>query len=37
MKKCEGLPIAIVCIGSLLSGKSQTSVEWKKIYDELEL
>ena len=37
VKKCEGLPIAIVCIGSLLSGKSQTSVEWKKVYDELEL
>ncbi|KAM3215619.1 hypothetical protein ACQJBY_067574 [Aegilops geniculata] len=37
VKKCEGLPIAIVCIGSLLSGKGQTYAEWKKVYDELEL
>ncbi|KAM3364284.1 hypothetical protein ACQJBY_014562 [Aegilops geniculata] len=37
VKKCEGLPIAIVCLGSLLSGKGQSLAEWKKVYDELEL
>jgi disease resistance protein RPM1 len=37
VEKCEGLPIAIACIGSLLSRRGQTYAEWKKTYDELEL
>ena len=38
VEKCEGLPIAIACVGSLLSGRGQTYAEWKKkTYDELEL
>jgi disease resistance protein RPM1 len=37
VQKCEGLPIAIACIGSQLSAKEQTSAEWEKAYDELEL
>ncbi|TKW01572.1 hypothetical protein SEVIR_8G190100v4 [Setaria viridis] len=37
VEKCEGLPIAIACIGSQLSAKGQTSAEWEKAYDELEL
>ncbi|KAM3405925.1 hypothetical protein ACQJBY_000145 [Aegilops geniculata] len=30
--KCEGLPIAIACIGRLLSCKPQTSAEWEDVY-----
>ncbi|KAL7584522.1 hypothetical protein Lser_V15G45555 [Lactuca serriola] len=35
MKKCEGLPLAIVAIGGLLCSRNKTAVEWKKIYDSL--
>ncbi|KAK3200175.1 hypothetical protein Dsin_023590 [Dipteronia sinensis] len=35
VKKCEGLPLAIAAVGSLLSKKSQIPVEWKKLYDSL--
>ncbi|CAN6299767.1 unnamed protein product [Urochloa humidicola] len=35
--KCNGLPIAIACIGRLLSCKSPTYSEWKSLYRELEL
>ncbi|VAH28711.1 disease resistance protein RPM1-like [Triticum dicoccoides] len=35
--KCNGLPIAIACIGRLLSCKSQTHSEWEKLYKELEV
>ncbi|KHN23934.1 Disease resistance protein RPM1 [Glycine soja] len=31
VEKCKGLPLAIVAIGSLLSGKTQTPFEWEKI------
>ncbi|RDX61736.1 Disease resistance protein RPM1, partial [Mucuna pruriens] len=31
VKKCKGLPLAIVAIGSLLSGKEKTTFEWEKI------
>ncbi|OEL24494.1 Protein translocase subunit SECA2, chloroplastic [Dichanthelium oligosanthes] len=37
LRKCEGLPIAIACIGRLLSCKPPTYPAWKKVYEELEL
>uniref|UniRef100_J3N143 NB-ARC domain-containing protein n=1 Tax=Oryza brachyantha TaxID=4533 RepID=J3N143_ORYBR len=35
--KCNGLPIAIACIGRLLSCKSPCHTEWENLYKELEL
>ncbi|KAB8112158.1 hypothetical protein EE612_050210 [Oryza sativa] len=35
--KCNGLPIAIACIGRLLSCKSPCYSEWENLYKELEL
>lgn len=35
VKKCEGLPLAIVAIGGLLSTKDKTVSEWKKLYQNL--
>jgi disease resistance protein RPM1 len=35
VKKCEGLPLAIVAIGGLLSTKEKMSFEWKKLHDSL--
>ncbi|TVU26273.1 hypothetical protein EJB05_28812, partial [Eragrostis curvula] len=37
LKMCDGLPLAIACIGRLLSCKPPTLSEWKKVYEELEL
>ncbi|XP_066342629.1 disease resistance protein RPM1-like [Miscanthus floridulus] len=37
LQKCEGLPIAIACIGRLLSFKQRTYSEWDSVYKELEL
>ncbi|KAG2556342.1 hypothetical protein PVAP13_8NG075601 [Panicum virgatum] len=37
LQKCEGLPLAIACIGWLLSCKPPTYSAWKNLYDELEL
>ncbi|EMS52261.1 Disease resistance protein RPM1 [Triticum urartu] len=34
--KCEGLPIAIACIGRLLSCKPQISDEWEDVYKCLD-
>ncbi|TKY46663.1 Disease resistance protein RPM1 [Spatholobus suberectus] len=31
VEKCNGLPLAIVAIGGLLSGKEKTPFEWEKI------
>ncbi|ERM99585.1 hypothetical protein AMTRI_Chr10g5790 [Amborella trichopoda] len=31
VKECDGLPLAIVAIGSMMSKKAKTSVEWAKI------
>ncbi|TKY46580.1 Disease resistance protein RPM1 [Spatholobus suberectus] len=31
VEKCKGLPLAIVAIGGLLSGKEKTPFEWEKI------
>uniref|UniRef100_A0A0D9XVN2 NB-ARC domain-containing protein n=1 Tax=Leersia perrieri TaxID=77586 RepID=A0A0D9XVN2_9ORYZ len=35
LSKCEGLPLAIVSIGRLLSVRSKTPAEWKRILDQL--
>ncbi|XP_059435378.1 disease resistance protein RPM1-like [Corylus avellana] len=35
VKKCEGLPLAIVAIGGLLSTKEKVPSEWKKLHDSL--
>ncbi|XP_059440264.1 disease resistance protein RPM1-like [Corylus avellana] len=35
VKKCEGLPLAIVAIGGLLSTKEKVPLEWKKLHDSL--
>ncbi|KAI8567006.1 hypothetical protein RHMOL_Rhmol02G0087600 [Rhododendron molle] len=35
VKKCEGLPLAIVTIGALLSTKSKDASEWQRFYDSL--
>ncbi|KAL7218410.1 hypothetical protein ACSBR2_011639 [Camellia fascicularis] len=35
MKKCEGLPLAIVAIGGLMCSRNKTVIEWKKVYDSL--
>ncbi|PSS10034.1 Disease resistance protein [Actinidia chinensis var. chinensis] len=36
LKKCGGLPLAIVAIGSLLSKKNKHVLEWKKVHDSLD-
>nr|CAD1839365.1 unnamed protein product [Ananas comosus var. bracteatus] len=33
--KCQGLPLAVVAIGSLLSYRRQQEQEWKSFYDQL--
>ncbi|KAF8410870.1 hypothetical protein HHK36_003407 [Tetracentron sinense] len=35
MKKCQGLPLAIVAIGGLMSSREKTVVEWKKVNESL--
>jgi disease resistance protein RPM1 len=35
VQKCEGLPLAIVAIGGLLSTKDKTVSEWKKLCQNL--
>ncbi|KAM2164183.1 hypothetical protein COP2_043042 [Malus domestica] len=35
VRKCEGLPLAIVCIGGLLSTKVKVVHEWQKLYNSL--
>ncbi|KAA8527106.1 hypothetical protein F0562_008665 [Nyssa sinensis] len=35
LKKCEGLPLAIVAVAGLLSKKQQLKNEWKKLHDSL--
>ncbi|VAH12303.1 unnamed protein product [Triticum turgidum subsp. durum] len=36
LAKCQGLPIAIACIGRLLSCKPQTPAEWENVYRGLD-
>ncbi|XP_058112002.1 disease resistance protein RPM1-like [Magnolia sinica] len=35
VEKCEGLPLAIVAIGGLLSLRDKTALEWSRIYKSL--
>ncbi|XP_058201509.1 disease resistance protein RPM1-like [Rhododendron vialii] len=35
VRKCEGLPLAIVTIGALLSTKSKVESKWQRFYDSL--
>lgn len=35
LKKCAGLPLAIVCISSLLATTGQESTKWEKVYTSL--
>jgi disease resistance protein RPM1 len=35
IRKCEGLPLAIVAIGGLLSTKEKVPLEWQKLNDSL--
>ncbi|KAL6658512.1 hypothetical protein ACP70R_004098 [Stipagrostis hirtigluma subsp. patula] len=35
LQKCDGLPIAIACIGRLLSCKPETYSAWESVYEEL--
>ncbi|XP_043687801.1 disease resistance protein RPM1-like [Telopea speciosissima] len=35
LKRCEGLPLAIVATGALLSLKEKTRFEWQKLLDNL--
>ncbi|KAI0519476.1 hypothetical protein KFK09_006924 [Dendrobium nobile] len=37
LHKCEGLPLAIVCIGRLLSIKDKNIIMWQRIYDGLNI
>ncbi|KAJ1384188.1 Virus X resistance protein-like, coiled-coil domain [Sesbania bispinosa] len=37
VEKCEGLPLAIVAIGGLLSTKDRDALEWKKFSQNLSL
>ncbi|KAF8711214.1 hypothetical protein HU200_029230 [Digitaria exilis] len=37
LQKCEGLPLAIACIGRLLSCKPPTYTAWENMYKELQL
>lgn len=36
VKRCEGLPLAIVAIGNILSRRPKTIMEFKKVHDNLE-
>ncbi|XP_058089102.1 disease resistance protein RPM1-like [Magnolia sinica] len=35
VEKCGGLPLAIVSLGSLLSWKDKTALEWNRVYGNL--
>ncbi|XP_068642033.1 disease resistance protein RPM1-like [Aristolochia californica] len=35
VEKCEGLPLAIVAVGGLMSSKDRTELEWRKAYSSL--
>ncbi|XP_031280357.1 disease resistance protein RPM1-like [Pistacia vera] len=35
LRKCGGLPLAIVAVGGLLSNKNKVAFEWKQVLDDL--
>ncbi|XP_068638625.1 disease resistance protein RPM1-like [Aristolochia californica] len=35
VEKCEGLPLAIVAVGGLMSSKDGSELEWRKVYNSL--
>ena len=35
VRKCNGIPLAIVGIAGLLSTKEKTAIEWRKVYNQL--
>lgn len=35
LRKCEGLPLAIVAIGGLMCSRWKSAIEWKKVLDSL--
>ncbi|KAJ3704914.1 hypothetical protein LUZ61_008619 [Rhynchospora tenuis] len=35
VSKCNGLPLALVSLGSILSSCAKTESEWKRVHDEL--
>ncbi|KAL6906247.1 hypothetical protein ACP4OV_003848 [Aristida adscensionis] len=37
VQKCNGLPIAIVCIGRFLSFRETSYLEWEKVYKDIEI
>ncbi|XP_020972847.1 disease resistance protein RPM1 [Arachis ipaensis] len=37
VKKCKGLPLAIVAIGGLLSTKEKNAIQWRKLSENLSL
>ncbi|CAL4902788.1 unnamed protein product [Urochloa decumbens] len=37
VEKCNGLPIAIVCIGRFLSFRGTNHMEWEKVYKDIEM
>jgi disease resistance protein RPM1 len=37
VEKCNGLPIAIVCIGRFLSFRRTCYMEWEKVYRDIEM
>ncbi|PON31335.1 NB-ARC domain, LRR domain containing protein [Parasponia andersonii] len=37
VQKCEGLPVVLVAIASLLSRKERTVLEWQRVLDSLNL
>lgn len=37
VEKCNGLPIAIVCIGRFLSFRRTSYLEWEKVYKGIEM
>ena len=37
LKKCDGLPLAIVAIGSFLANQPKTIIEWKKVNENISV